>query len=108
MFGVSLPFSWKTIAIVCGIAVLLLVVRRWWGGRKPEGFQVDAATLPANIPTEMIQQQMDPCKVLKSLHTSITEQIKKGEESATAPAQIELMRMTKGSIEQQMAATNCQ
>lgn len=106
MFTASLLYSWKAIAVVCGIAVLLLVVRRWWS--RKEGFQVPNVALPSNIPTAAIQEQMDPCKVLKSLHTSISEQIAKATESATAPAQIELMRMTKGSIEQQLAATNCQ
>lgn len=105
--------TWKPILVVVGIAVLLFVAQRWWrgGGKRSgsfalEGFQA-AAAAAANIPTEVIQQTTDTCGMLKSLHSNLVTQIANGEGGKVPPAQIELLKITKGSIEQQMAATNC-
>ena len=71
-----------------------------------EGFQTPTPSMP-NIPTELINQ-VQPCNVLKTLITSITSQIDKATADKTlAPGQIELMKITRSSIEKQMAATNC-
>jgi hypothetical protein len=102
--------TWKSILAVVAIAVGLLVVRSWWKGRGGgvalEGFQA-AAAAAANIPTEVLQQTMDPCAMLKSLHTNLITQIQNGEGGKIPPSQLELLKISKGSIEQQMAATNC-
>ena len=108
--------TWKPILVVVGIAVLLFIAQRWWrgGGRRSggafalEGFQAaTAAAAAANIPTEVIAQTVDTCGMLKSLHSNLVTQIANGEGGKIPPSQLELLKITKGSIEQQMAATNC-
>ncbi len=101
--------KWLAAGAVCLVALALLLWK--WSGSgsrsgspvTAEGFQTPA--MP-NIPTDLIQK-MDSCNLLKTIQASLAAQIDKASKEVTAPGQIELMRMTKASVEQQLAATNC-
>lgn len=103
--------KWLAVGAVCLVALALLLWKLSGSGFKSrsgppvtaEGFQTPA--MP-NIPTDLIQK-MDSCNLLKTIQASLAAQIDKASKEVTAPGQIELMRITKASVEQQLAATNC-
>lgn len=94
--------SWQTIAI--SLAILLVAVIAWfWMPRRREGFQ--GATPSTATPTELIGNT-EACKMMKGVLATVEKQIADAD-VANNPAQLQLLKTTKTSLEQQIGALAC-
>lgn len=103
--------SYSGMAIVACVAVGLLVAAYLWGKRgasRSEGFQTAAGATPTipNIPEEAMKA-MEPCTVMKNMIQNLDNQIAAAEAGTTAPGQLELLKLTRGSMQQQLEALKC-
>jgi hypothetical protein len=96
------------LAIVAGVGLCLLIGAYFWGrnSQKTEGFQTTAPPTIPNIPEEALKG-LDTCKLLTNMLQSIETQIRTAEAGNTPPGQLELMKLTRGSMQQQIEALKC-
>ncbi len=97
---VALP--WTTIGIGIALLVFAVVAYRFMKPRRREGFQQVAA---GATPAELIGNA-EACKMMKNVLGTVEKQIAEAD-AINNPAQLELLKTTKTSLEQQIAALAC-
>lgn len=96
MFGQQ---TWITIGIAVGILLVAMIVRAVWFKPSREGFQTPA------VPADLVGNT-EACKMMKSVLGTVKKQLDDAD-VLNNPAQVQLLKVTQTSLEQQIAALAC-